>query len=86
MGVGQRPALQAQGLAVPAKNCRKPVQKKSSTSERTRRTYKHLSVARTRHLRRRALAGEPVAELAREYMVHETTVRAIKAGRTKRGL
>lgn len=48
--------------------------------------YKVLSVARTRNLRRRALAGERTADLAREYGVHETTVRAIRAGRTKRGL
>jgi hypothetical protein len=71
---------------VTPKNCQKPTKKKSSTTKRTKRTYKHLSLARTRHLRRRALAGEPVADLAREYAVHETTVRAIKAGRTKRGL
>jgi hypothetical protein len=60
----------------------KPCKKKSTSC----RTYQHLLVTRTRNLRRRALAGEPVVDLAREYGVHPTTVRGIRAGRTKRGM
>ena len=65
------------------KNCNK---KKSSATKPARRTYKHLSLAKTKELRKRARRGESTAALAAEFGCHPTTVRAIRAGRTKRGL
>jgi hypothetical protein len=79
---------------VPTKTCKPTAKKKSITPKKKpatakqspRKTYKHLDLKRTRELWRRARRGEKTAVLSVEFGVHPTTVRAVRAGRTKRGL
>jgi hypothetical protein len=60
--------------------------KPTKKSVRRRPNGPQLSVAKTRNLRARALAGEDLNELARAYKVTRETCRNVRDGRTKRGL